>query len=655
MRELRQATQGHKRYFHPSFLALKKKTLQNFDRLSQEDFFFDPVTRGVDLIRDTLELVNDLIRLSQMYRVPFNSLYSGAWAVIRMEIKPFTTAVGIGHFEMIDIPGVLSGPSKFHWEALAQEALRKANVIIALVSGADLNEPDWHKLPTLVSAGSNIRPTAVVLTKTDQLPFSTQDERKRMIVEEFFPESTMDGVMPKGTFYIEGSAYLGPLLAPLAAELETCTELPPFELLLERHGMAMGVLFNGRKEQYLRFTISLLREYVDESISNANFGGMRTSILRHITRSSRSFHHIEEARGLRERTTHVIRTLEQRILRLGLSSASRPDDERQNQELQKRAIELRAQWRAAALKANDDLLEVTSSRLRPLFVAHMEKALKAPSHFSVPRHDTQSSLTFPNMHDIRSFLEAFSTSLFDDLPRIKDEFVNSIGQSPGDLFRSYYTIPINNVVEFDPKAELELNHLFSVLTLPEFSTPRRQPLELKDLVERREAAVTFESVRKGILARLARGSTSRTSTMDTAESLPTLGRALLNAVAFISYLVLRCLPRYISSETYFQLDVDGLRGMLMKTVFAPWVDDLSATLRRSVETTNGLGQGIVESAIQEGLKANTDSLNRQHQTLSVLLDENATQRILCGYCNLVASREALDALVEYFERLPDVD
>ncbi|KAG8830710.1 hypothetical protein FRC18_007705 [Serendipita sp. 400] len=261
---------------------------EHLKAMTDEGFQFPSKVEGAAAIQETLNNMNIFVKICRNLPVGFDHLEPDDWPVIETRFGSSNSFNLPPGFELIDIPGI-GGPSEHRWEESTREIIRQSTVVIALVSLQFFRLTSWDLIPKLISEGSFLQVSAVVLTMSDTnfIPAKEKEWYIRYIRSIFWPSHGDEPPKERPVFFC--SALYGPPVQRLHKALSTMDQKPTWEFLLKqefRHATfhLFGDLEAHGRENYEEMSWSSLLRRSSQNIEWAGFQETIEGLFRLIIR-----------------------------------------------------------------------------------------------------------------------------------------------------------------------------------------------------------------------------------------------------------------------------------------------------------------------------------------------------------------------------------
>ncbi|KAG8854659.1 hypothetical protein FRB91_003239 [Serendipita sp. 411] len=599
--------------------------------------------------------INDAIRLSIIYSIPFGEFGFNTWAVLRMEIPSLKEAGRNQRFEFVDMPGITSEDStEFNWQPLASEVVKTANVVVAVVASNNYDGSNWRDVPKVIDAGSNIRPTIIIATALDDVQRREQERVKRRYIEAFWPESKDDPTAVG--VYLTCSAELG-IAANILDKKLTAAEDKPIYNSLENPATNPGLsyLFWQREDTYNEFSRDQVIQLVKDLKRTSMLRETRDDFFRYLTTTSRIMYYSEEAKGLSLRLQRITTVIEDQMIQLGLSPRSPSEQKKAQAALRNKANVLRRTWAASERDVRRTYKSLVAGAAKTINDGMDEGFTNAIEQVSAIENILRDSgedtafIEFDSAASLQHFVESVQASIRTRLLKLQEEAIASLREEAKAAYHAQIASVLELATDFDPRAEQELKQVESISSFQKFESMPDKTIDIDLVMSRKRIKprpTEFELMQERVLKSLTKSyqPNSEGTTKRSLETLSPLLRALLAVVSFLPFALRYPFTSRIPSSTRYRLDLSALRRRFKEIILQTWVDQFSRELQRKLQQPGGVGTMILEEAISSAINAGKTRYQSALDTKPAESDPAIVQAIVSNYCNFTAAQEALDGI-----------
>lgn len=640
---------------NPKYVSLSDESKKSLEVFESEEFELQSPVQGAENVQKTLEYINDVIRFSKMYSLAYDGFLEENWAVISLEFPKLKTSPAGGRIELIDLPGLVYKDKEHFWDTAAQEAIRRANIVVAVVAATGYHDNVvWRTLPDVIAKSTHIRATIVVCTKIDAIVPSRREVVRKGLMEHFWPESTSNP--SSAGLYLDCSAGVDPSMEALEEILAPMVDKPEYdELQNAETNDALHWLFDEKSDIYQAASLEGLKKMVANSRTRFNLKKTRDEIFKRLTGDDWSHYYTEEARGVSLRLRRLINSIEGQTVVLGLSPRDTSRQEALHASLEAKATLLRSKWNNNLRELREDydsLAKQAAGSMESSMGVNMTTAFlkqNAVSNTVKGIDEHPNVLEFDSEADLLYFMDATQKALRTRLEAIQLETLQKLKEDAVKSYQTHLSGVIQEVGGIDSQAERKLSELDPFSYNPEATLPTLDITEKPSFLEKRDIprgrAVAFRKTQERILSQISSKKRAESDSSKSIDDLSPLLRALLATVSFVPFALYYPFSSRMPASTRYVVDLDGLRKAYKETILHPWTDVFSVELQKAFQQqTEDSAGAILESALQTALQDSAERLRKLKEVPIPKVDETVSRDISCNYCNLVAAYEALGTI-----------
>ncbi|CAG7851171.1 SubName: Full=Uncharacterized protein {ECO:0000313/EMBL:CCA71853.1} [Serendipita indica DSM 11827] len=625
---------------HPNYRRTTSYMKERIELIIDPLLVLPSTVHGLQEVKRTLGILNDIIRISDMFGLEYDDISAGEW--IRINIRfPFEVQPIRGHYEFVDIPN--------YWTILALQTIRRATVVVAVVDANSYHRGSWRDLPHVIYEGTNLPASVIAVTKTDLFVETESWPAVRADIQRTFWKEYPSGL------YFEGSPRVG-------------WELRDMREQLKHMNVATHIVWPSGSVSDAGFTsatLDSLKASIDAQAEKQGFDQFLKDFYRSFRGNAVDPYLTDELRGLANRIVPLIESIEQ-VLSGSYTSAHLPtrhqleyigltpyDSKAQfaaYEALQSEAKNMIEEWFHVqdSLIQECDLIIVRSSSNVQEEGAEVVSGFDYYSEATTLGTDSPSGgvkAFFLSAQDAEHFLENVQAVLKSQLRDLQSRALHSVSVDAKAVLESQLAslirgrklrIPIEHLAE---QFQEQINNSAT-------STPwSPQKVDVISLVspigEKDRLTAEFVGMQQKVLNVISPRSGGPNGNRPL-QSTSTLLRGLVAAIAIWPFALKIPLTR-AKSPVYCLVDLRDLRNSLLEALIKPWSIQLRADLKSAVYSSLQTEAAILPRVVDNAAKVKfQESTNYPPAGLSEELIDNYIR----SYCNLVAAKAALEQLTE---------
>ncbi|KAG8822743.1 hypothetical protein FRC19_005332 [Serendipita sp. 401] len=503
----------------------------------------------------------------------------------------------------------------------------------------------WRELPQMISSGTSVVPSAVILTQSDRLPVTERDNsaaRFKEIREEFWPDATSTSVYQ----VYECSVLQGRSGKALLHAIESSDELPVATLWRTHAYYALAVTLDAET----------LKE-AEELIQTVERGDLKSSAKRIQTRGNMDnttnglFGLCEmaankntalEAQGVGRRILQLLGGLRSLLHELNLFNYEQLEVLDAQSKLEQEQSSLLIEWAEKEGLLTRDYQRI-SRETRDALDERVEVSVLDAAEKSRQSNDV-SAFDVTIDHNGVYFLsenavDAFLASLRDRLMVLQEQTLASEEEYVHLAKKRHFSDLAKKAGQLDSTIEAPLLSLLSQndlkTLLPEIKIPdsTKDELVTKQRITLRRSR-GYKAAQERTLAWITRGQSH------SIDKLSPLARSLLGLAAFFSYLLTFPISRHPEEATVYYVQLDRVVTALKTIISTSWDDSVSQVLQKRLQDEAERGKDLIGRAVQFAASQSTDFKDAPPAELS----KSMQKIILTGYLNLIGAQASQEMI-----------